>query len=163
MTSTLPPLTLAEFKTHIGTEIGTSRWHIIDQERIDAFADVTEDRQHIHVDPGQAKAGPFGGTIAHGFLSLSLLSVMNYEAVPPLAGLSHSVNYGFDRIRFLAPVPSGTEVRGTFTITAIEPRGDRHHLFRYAVTIRARDAERPALHADWLVLQVMAETFSEGA
>jgi acyl dehydratase len=163
MTSTLPPLTLAEFKTRIGTEIGTSRWHIIDQERIDAFADVTEDRQHIHVDPGQAKAGPFGTTIAHGFLSLSLLSVMNYEAVPPLAGLSHSVNYGFDRIRFLAPVPSGTEVRGTFTITTIQPRGDGHHLFRYAVTIRARDAERPALHADWLVLQVMAETFSEGA
>ena len=156
MTSILSPLTLAEFEARIGTDIGTSAWHIVGQERIDAFADVTEDHQHIHVDPERARSGPFGGTIAHGFLSLSLLSVMNYEAVPPLAGRSHSVNYGFDRIRFLAPVPSGAEIQGTFTIAAIEPRGDGNHLFHYAVTVRARDTGRPALHADWLVLQVMA-------
>jgi len=156
MTSTLPALTLQEFQARIGTVIGTSAWHIIDQERIDAFADVTEDHQHIHVDPERARTGPFGGTIAHGFLSLSLLSVMSYEAVPPLAGTSHSVNYGFDRIRFLAPVAAGAEIQATFTIAAIEARGNGDYLFRYAAAIGARDAGRPALLADWLVLQVMA-------
>jgi acyl dehydratase len=156
MASTAPSLSLAEFEARIGTVVGMSAWHVVDQARIDAFADVTEDHQYIHIDPEQAKTGPFGGTIAHGFLSLSLLSVMSYEAVPPLAGAAYSVNYGFDRVRFLAPVPSGAEINGTFTLAAIEARPNQRYLFRYAVTVRARNAERPALHADWLVLQVMA-------
>lgn len=156
MAPTLSPLSIAEFEALVGTVIGSSKWHIIDQERIDAFADVTEDHQHIHVDPERARVSPFGGTIAHGFLSLSLLSVMSFEAVPPLGGASHSVNYGFDRIRFLTPVASGSEIQGIFTLAAIEPRGNGDFLFRFSATIRARNAERPALHADWLVLQVMA-------
>lgn len=117
---------------------------------------MTEDRQFIHVDPERAKASPFGGTIAHGFLSLSLLSIMNFEAVPPLAGAAHSLNYGFDRIRFLAPVPCDAEVRSEFALDAIEPRGDGRHLFRLGATIAIRGAERPALQAEWLVLQVLA-------
>ena len=149
------PLTLTAFEARVGTVIGTSGWHAIDQNRIDAFAEITGDYQHIHVDPERAKSGPFGGTIAHGFLTLSMLSAMSFEAVPPVEGASHSVNYGFDKIRFLAPVPSGVEINATFTLAALEARGDGQYLFRYAATIRARDAERPALHADWLVLQVM--------
>ena len=154
--STPNALTVAEFEARIGTVIGISGWHAIDQRRIDSFADITGDNQHIHVDPERAKSGPFGGTIAHGFLTLSMLSVMSFEAVPPVEGASHSVNYGFDKIRFLAPVPSGVEICATFTLAAMEARGKGQYLFRYAVTIHARDAERPALHADWLVLQVTA-------
>lgn len=154
--STPAPLSLAAFEARVGTVIGTSAWYAIDQSKIDSFADITGDNQHIHVDPERAKSGPFGGTIAHGFLTLSMLSVMSFEAVPPVAGASHSLNYGFDKVRFLAPVPSGAEIQGTFTLAAIEARGEGQYLFRYAAAIRARDAERPALHADWLVLHVMA-------
>lgn len=155
MASTLPPWSLAEFKARVGTDIGTSAWHVIDQARIDAFAGITGDHQYIHVDLERAKSSPFGGTITHGFLTLSMLSVMSFEAVPSLASASHSVNYGFDKIRFLAPVPSGAEIQGTFTLAAIGARGDQQYLFRYSAVIHARNAKRPALHADWLVLQVM--------
>jgi acyl dehydratase len=154
-TSRPTALTIADFEARIGTVIGTSGWHVIDQGRIDSFAEITGDNQHIHVDPEQARSGPFGGTIAHGFLTLSMLSVMSFEAVPPVEGASHSVNYGFDKIRFVAPVPSGVEISATFTLAAVEARGKGQHLFRYAAAIRARDAARPALHADWLVLQIM--------
>jgi acyl dehydratase len=81
---------------------------------------------------------------------------MSHEAVPPLAGATHSLNYGFDRIRFIAPVWSGTDVNGAFILNTIEARGNGRYLFRIGATIHAREAERPALHAEWLVLQVMA-------
>lgn len=151
------PLTLAEFEARVGTFTVTSGWHAIDQSKIDIFAEITGDNQHIHVDPERAKSGPFGGTIAHGFLTLSMLSVMSFEAVPPVKGASHSINYGFDKIRFLAPVSSGVEINATFELAAVEARGNGQYLFRFTATIRARDAARPALHADWLVLQVMAD------
>src|SRR5688500_315325 len=94
----------------IGTEVGVSKWTEIDQARIDAFADVTEDHQFIHVNPELAKQTPFGTTIAHGFLTLSLASAMSYDAVQPLEGVVMGVNYGFDKLRFLAPVPVGSKV-----------------------------------------------------
>ena len=101
------PTPVADLPGLVGQEIGVSRWITVDQARIDAFAEVTEDRQFIHIDPEAARATPFGGTIAHGFLTLSLLSAMTYDAVPPLEGVVMGVNYGFDKLRFLAPVLAG--------------------------------------------------------
>ena len=97
------PTPVADLPGLIGTEIGVSRWITVDQARIDAFAEITEDRQFIHIDPVAAAQTPFGGTIAHGFLTLSLLSAMTYDAVPPLEGVVMGVNYGFDKLRVLAP------------------------------------------------------------
>ena len=104
------PTPVADLAGLIGQEIGVSRWITVDQARIDAFAEITEDRQFIHIDPVAAAHTPFGGTIAHGFLTLSLLSAMTYDAVPPLEGVVMGVNYGFDKLRFLAPVPAGSVV-----------------------------------------------------
>ncbi|MGB1753520.1 MAG: MaoC family dehydratase, partial [Paracoccaceae bacterium] len=97
-------LSLKGFEDHIGKKIGTSRWFTIDQSRIDAFADVTEDHQFIHIDPEKAAETPFGQTVAHGFLTLSMLSAMSYDAIPRIEGLKMGVNYGFNKIRFVTPV-----------------------------------------------------------
>ena len=110
----------AELAAMVGHEF-VSHWVIVDQERINAFAKVTEDEQFIHVDPERAAATVFGGTVAHGFLTLSLLSVMAYNALPRIEGAAHGVNYGFDRVRFVRPVPSGSRVRGHFTLKAVTP------------------------------------------
>src|SRR5881275_2253017 len=108
----MPLASLDEIRARVGEEVGVSGWLTIDQGRIDAFADATEDRQFIHVDPAAATQTPFGGTIAHGFLTLSLLSRMGAEAMLIPAGMKMAVNYGLDRVRFLAPVKSGKRVRG---------------------------------------------------
>src|SRR5215470_14779507 len=111
------PLTcLVDFRARVGEEIGLSGWLTVDQARIDAFADATEDHQFIHVDPAGAAAAGFGGTIAHGFLSLSLLSRMAADAFLLPDNLKMAINYGFDRVRFLAPVRAGKRVRGRFTL-----------------------------------------------
>src|SRR6476660_10524443 len=103
----MPFATLDEIRARIGEEIGVSSWLTVDQGRIDEFAEATEDRQFIHTDPAAAEQTPFGGTIAHGFLSLSLLSRMGSEVFLAPEGVKMAVNYGFDRVRFLAPVRSG--------------------------------------------------------
>ena len=103
----------AELAAMVGRDF-VSRWLTVDQARIDAFAKVTEDEQFIHVDPKRAAETAFGGTVAHGFLTLSLLSAMAYSALPRIEGAVHGVNYGFDRVRFVRPVPSGSRVRGAF-------------------------------------------------
>ena len=149
------PIPIADLPGLIGEEIGVSRWIEIDQARIDAFADITEDRQFIHVDPEAAKATPFGGTIAHGFLTLSLLSAMSYDAVPPLEGVAMGVNYGFDKLRFLAPVMSGSRVRGRFRLLSAEDRGGGRWLLKQEVTVEIEGAEKPALIAEWLGMQVV--------
>lgn len=110
----------SELQGLIGQEVGVSKWFEITQTRIDAFADCTEDHQFIHVDPEAAEKTPFGGTIAHGFLTLSLASAMSYDAVAPLDGVVMGVNYGFDKLRFLAPVPAGSRVRGRFKLLSAE-------------------------------------------
>jgi acyl dehydratase len=102
-----------------GSEFGPSSWIDVPQERIQAFADATGDHQWIHVDPERAAAGPFGTTIAHGYLTLSLLPVMSYEVVPRQEGSGMSVNYGLNRVRFPAPVPSGSRVRGRFRVAEV--------------------------------------------
>lgn len=102
-----------------GLELGPSRWFELSQERIDAFADVTEDHQWIHVDPARAAEGPFGTTIAHGYLTLSLLVPIAYELMP-IEDARLAVNYGVDRVRFPAPVPAGSRVRGGLRIAVVE-------------------------------------------
>jgi acyl dehydratase len=139
----------------IGQEVGVSKWLKVDQARIDAFADCTEDRQFIHVDPEAAKATPFGGTIAHGFLTLSLASAMSYDAVSPLDGVVMGVNYGFDKLRFLAPVPAGSRVRGRFRLLSAEDKGGGRWLLKHELTIEIEGGDKPALIAEWLGMQVI--------
>jgi acyl dehydratase len=139
-----------------GEEIGVSSWTLIDQARIDAFADVTEDWQFIHVDPAKAEATPFGGTIAHGFLTLSLLPKMAYEVIPVIDGVQVAVNYGFDKVRFLQPVRSGERVRGRFRLAEASLKDANRWLVRYTVTVEIEDGLRPALIADWLGLQIVS-------
>lgn len=125
-----------------------SRWFSIDQDRIDAFAAVCEDEQFIHVDPERAAATRFGGTIAHGFLTLSMLSAMAYDAMPLRGQLS--VNYGFDRVRFLSPVPSGARVRARFAPAGSEERSPGEATLHWDVTVEIEGGERPALVARWI-------------
>lgn len=145
----------SELSSLIGQEIGVSRWFEIDQARIDAFADVTEDHQFIHVDPEAARRTPFGGTIAHGFLTLSLASAMSYDAVAPLDGVVMGVNYGFDKLRFLAPVPAGSRVRGRFKLLSAEDKGGGRWLIKHELTIEIDGGDKPALIAEWLGMQVV--------
>lgn len=135
-----------------GKEIGLSEWHVMDQARIDAFAAATEDHQFIHVDPERAGATPFGSTIAHGFLTMSMLPVMSYEALPKLANVAMGVNYGTDKIRFVSPVKSGVRIRGRFTLTEATLRKPKELFTRTSVTVEIEGESKPALVADWLGL-----------
>nr|WP_314428874.1 MaoC family dehydratase [uncultured Brevundimonas sp.] len=139
----------------VGQEVGLSRWITVDQARIDAFARITEDEQFIHVDPERAKSTPFGGTIAHGFLTLSLASAMSYDAVAPLDGVVMGVNYGFDKLRFLAPVPAGSNIRGRFTLLSAEDKGGGRWLLKHELTVEIEGAHKPALIAEWLSMQMV--------
>ena len=148
----MPVASLDEIRAHVGEEIGLSSWLTVDQERIDAFAEATEDRQFIHTDPAAAAQTPFGGTIAHGFLSLSLLSRMGAEVMLIPEGVKMAVNYGLDRVRFLAPVKAGSQVRGRFTLDSVEEKAPGQILFRYTVTVEIEGEDKPALTAQWLGL-----------
>ena len=148
----MPVASLDEIRARVGQEIGLSSWLAVDQDRIDLFAEATEDRQFIHTDPAAAAQTPFGGTIAHGFLSLSLLSRMGAEVLLAPEGVRMALNYGLDRVRFLAPVRSGKRVRGRFTLDSVEERAPGQWLFRYQVTVEIEDEEKPALTAAWLGL-----------
>jgi acyl dehydratase len=148
-----PPVTLEAYQNMVGKEIGVSSWHLIDQKRIDAYADVIEDHQFIHVDPERAKRETaFGTTIAHGFLTMSLLSIMSYEVMPVIAGTTMGVNYGFDKLRFISPVRSGKRVRGRFTLTEATLRKPKELLSRTAVSVEIEGEQRSALVADWIGL-----------
>lgn len=137
----------------VGTELGVSDWQLVDQKRIDAFAEATEDFQFIHIDPERARREtPFGGTIAHGFLSLSLLSKMAYAAMPALNGAAMSINYGFEKVRFLAPVRAGRRVRARFVLSEATMRAPNELLARTATTLEIEGETKPALVADWLGL-----------
>ena len=148
----MPLATIDEIRARVGQEVGVSSWLTVDQARIDAFADATEDHQFIHVDREAAAAAGFGGTIAHGFLSLSLLSRMAAEAMFIPDGLKVAVNYGLDRVRFLAPVREGRRVRGRFTLDSIEEKAPGQWLMRHNVTVEIEGEEKPALTAVWLGL-----------
>jgi len=148
----MPLASLDEIRARVGEEVGVSGWLTIDQGRIDAFADATEDRQFIHVDPAAATQTPFGGTIAHGFLTLSLLSRMGAEAMLLPQGMTMAVNYGFDRVRFLAPVRSGKRVRGRFVLDSVEEKAPGQLLMRHNITVEIEGENKPALTAQWLGL-----------
>ena len=148
----MPFASLDDIRAQIGDEIGVSSWLLVDQERIDAFADATEDRQFIHVDPATAAQTPFGGTIAHGFLTLSLLSRMAAETMLVPNGVKMALNYGFDRVRFLAPVKSGKRVRGRFSLDSVDEKAAGQWLMRHNVTVEIEGEEKPALTALWLGL-----------
>lgn len=148
----MPAATLEDIRSRVGQEIGVSGWLTVGQDRIDAFAEATEDRQFIHVDADAAAKTPFGGTIAHGFLSLSLMSRMGAEAMLVPEGARMGVNYGLDRVRFLAPVRSGKRVRGRFTLDSVDEKAPGQILMRHTVTVEIEGEEKPALTAQWLGL-----------
>jgi len=148
-----PPITLDAYQAMVGKEIGASSWHLIDQPRIDTYADVIEDHQFIHVDPERAKKETaFGSTIAHGFLTMSLLSIMSYEVMPVIAGTTMGVNYGFDKLRFISPVRSGKRVSGRFVLAEAKLRKPNELQSRTNVTVEIEGEDKPALVAEWLGL-----------
>ncbi|UEM16680.1 MaoC family dehydratase [Bradyrhizobium barranii subsp. barranii] len=148
-----PPISLEAYQAMVGKEIGVSSWHLVDQPRIDTYADVIEDHQFIHVDPERAKKETaFGTTIAHGFLTMSLLSIMSYEVTPVIAGTTMGVNYGFDKLRFISPVRSGKRVRGRFVLAEAKLRKPNELQSRTNVTVEIEGEDKPALVADWLGL-----------
>ena len=148
----MPIASIEEIQTRIGSEIGASGWILIDQQAVDTFADVTGDRQFIHVDPEAAARTPFGGTVAHGFLTLSLLSQMAGQVMLVPESLKMAVNYGFERVRFIAPVRSGKRVRGRFTLAGVEEKRPGQWQFVHHVTVEIEGEEKPALTADWIGL-----------
>ena len=144
-------VSLENCKSMVGTTIGVSSWHLLSQSAINLFADITSDMQYIHVDELRAKDGPFGGTIVHGMLSLSMISAMFYEAVPVVEGASMSVNYGFDKVRFPSAVPVGSRVRARVAVGAAETARDGSMQVVWRVTIEREDGDKPAVVADWIV------------
>jgi acyl dehydratase len=148
----MPVAGLEEIKAKVGSEVGVSPWIRVDQQSIDTFADVTGDRQFIHVDPDAAAKTPFGGTIAHGFLTLSLLSQMAAQAMLVPDGVKMAVNYGFDRVRFLAPVRSGKRVRGRFVLASMQEKRPGEWQMLHQVSVEIEGEQKPALTADWIGL-----------
>lgn len=143
-------ITRADMAARVGQSLGSSRWFTVDQSMIDGFADITHDHQFIHVDPAAAAQTPFGGTIAHGFLTLSLLSAMVYDAVPTMEGVTMGVNYGFDRVRFVSPVMVNARVRGYFILAAFDEPGPDEVQTTLDVEVEIEGADKPALVARWL-------------
>ena len=146
-------VSLADAEALVGHDLGVSDWLLIDQAKVDAFAEATGDRQFIHVDPVAAAATPFGGTIAHGFLTLSLLAVLLPERAIVLDGIRMGVNYGFERVRFIAPVRTGRRIRARHALKAIEDKGQGRFLTRTDVTVEIEGDDKPALSAEWLGMQ----------
>ena len=147
MTTTL---TLEELEQAGERDLGATDWVTLDQDRINLFADATDDHQWIHVDPEAAAQGPFGGTIAHGYLSLSLLPGLMSDILK-VEGARMGINYGMDRVRFTAPVPVGSQVRLKAKLLSAERRGEGV-LYKLAVEVEIKDAEKPALVGEVLYL-----------
>ena len=139
----------------VGTEIGVSDWTEITQDQINTFADVTDDHQFIHIDPEKAAQTPFGGTIAHGFLTLSMLSSMAGGTALVLDGIVMGINYGFEKVRFLTPVRAGKKIRGRFTLADAVERNPGQWMLKYDVSVEIEGEAKPALMAQWLTLQVV--------
>ena len=142
-----------ELRARIGQEIGVSDWATITQDMIDRFADLTDDHQFIHTDPVAAAATPFGGTIAHGFFVLSLIAKFGQSAEFLLQGVQMGMNYGFERVRLMAPVKTGKRIRGRFVLKDLVERSAGQWLSTLGVTIEIEGEQKPAVVADWLGLQ----------
>lgn len=143
----------------VGTELGVSGWYEIDQQRVDDFADVTEDHQFIHVDPDKASETVFGGTIAHGFLTLSLLVHLCLGFVPRLKSRRLMLNYGFDRIRFVSPVKVGKRIRARGRLAEVAEKNPGQFLLALDVEIEIDGEDKPALVARWLSLHAVDAGF----
>ncbi len=149
---------LAAYEALQGEILGHSDWILIGQDMIDGFCDVTGDYQFIHNDPERAKEDtPFGGAIAHGFLTLSLITQMYKDRVPQLKDHELVINYGLNRVRFLEPVPSGAEIRGEFTLKKISKRREGQFLSENEVRVHIKGNEKPAMIGTWLTLLVSGE------
>ncbi len=143
--------TLDELKAMVGTTIGTSDWVLVDQDMINKFADATGDHQFIHIDPERAKMTPFGQTIAHGFLTLSLMPMLSAMAnLPRPDNVKMGVNYGSDKLRFLSPVKSGKRVRAHFKLSAFEEKRPGQIQQTQEVTVEIEGEEKPALICEWI-------------
>lgn len=151
----MPTIKPSELESWKGREVGVSDWVEVGQDRINKFADCTEDYQSIHVDEEKAKATPFGGTIAHGLLTLSLLPKISYGTILDLEGSVMAINYGLDRVRFLSPVRSGSKVRGRHTLVDAFEKQPGRWLFTYNVAIEIDGIETPALIATSQVMIVV--------
>jgi acyl dehydratase len=145
-------LSLRRLKDMVGRQVGLSEWLVISQDRIDAFADCTEDRQWIHVDPERAARGPLGGTVAHGFLLLSLLPYFNLENEVFSGRVRMAVNYGLDRVRFPRPVRAGSRVRNRAVLKSMKKKGFRRVLLTIENTLEVEGADKPAMVAEVLAL-----------
>lgn len=153
MTSQVLPIDV--YCQQIGREIGLTRWFTIDQDRINTFATTTEDEQFIHIDPERARATQYGSTIAHGFLTLSMLSAMSFDALPALAGERIAINYGFNKVRFIAPVHVDKRIRGRFTLQELIEREPDQWQRTVKVAIEIEAEEKPALIAEWISVSIL--------
>ena len=146
----------AELNNYIGKEVGVTDWVEIDQDRINRFADATGDHQYIHIDPERAAQTPFGTTIAHGFLTLSMIPMLSAEnGGLKLENAVMGINYGLDKVRFINPVKVGSKIRGRFTLTGVEEKKPNHFLLKHTVTIDIEGEEKPALIAESLGMTVI--------
>jgi len=144
---------LESLQAKVGQELGVSEWAEMTQDRISKFADVTEDHQFIHIDEEKAKMfTPFGGTIAHGFLTLSMLSRFAETGLPSVDGAIMGMNYGLNKVRFLSPVPSGAKIRGRFTLSSAEEKNPGQLLLSHTITVEVEGGTKPAAVAEWLSL-----------
>ena len=139
---------------HIGEMLAPGEWFVVDQSCINQFADVTLDHQFIHVDKEKAGNSVFGSTIAHGFLSLSMLTHLMKDSLLIPENCVMGINYGFDKVRFLNPVKSGSAIRACATVAGVEEKKDKQILVRHAITVEIKGQEKPALVCEWLNLFV---------
>lgn len=157
-------ITVEDLQARVGQEIGASGWMQVTQAMVDGFAGVTGDDQFIHTDPERAaREGPYGGPVAHGLLTLSLLPEFAAQALPRIDGLRFSVNYGFDRVRFTAPVPVGARLRARFVLDDCIEKAPGDWQVTWAVTVEIAGGERPALVATWLGRRYVGEQQVETA
>lgn len=145
-----------DIRTMVGTELGVSEWVMMDQARIDAFGHATEDLNAVHMDAEVGREWGLGGTIAHGFLTLSMILKLQDDVVPKPENMTHGFNYGIDKVRFVAPVPSGRRIRGRFFLESLQERKAGEWLFVINVTIEIEGQEKPALVGQWLSLCAIA-------
>ena len=144
---------ITEMKKFLGSEVGLSDWVVINQERINKFAKLTEDEQFIHIDPERAsKETPFGGTVAHGFLTLSMLVKLAESALPKIKDVKFTINYGFDKIRFIYPVAANSNLRARFILKEVEERSLTQIMTKWDVSVEIKNVERPAIVATWVNL-----------
>jgi acyl dehydratase len=148
-------VTRKELDALVGTQLGVSDWFLVDQERVNRFADVTLDHQFVHVDVERARQTPFGGTIAHGFLTLSLLVPLCLDFIPVIANRKLVVNYGFDKVRFTAPVRVGKRIRANSKLASVEERKPGNVITKISVTVEIENEDKPAVAAEWLSLHVI--------